>query len=153
MRKVSLLLLVGALGLSSCALTDKATLLPDDAGFNPEVVLSPRPTAPNVFVLNGYLVVDQEPIRIWQRDVGGDRRITIAWALSYKSDTSWPAADRAISFRPVPRDLRCAVRGAQRKILACSFPYESRAQYKYTLTAEELGKALPSLDPNIVSME
>lgn len=152
MKRISALLLVCALVISACSLMDKSVRLADDEGFNPDFVTVPRPTLPNVFVLNGHLVVDQEPIRIWRRDMV-DGRVVIAWALSAKSSTKWPSADKAITFKPVPSGLRCQVRGAQQRVLACSFPYESRAQYKYTLTAQDGSILLPPLDPTIVSME
>jgi hypothetical protein len=153
MKRICVVLLLVALALSGCAMKDKSPRLADDEGFNPDVVLPPRPTLPNVFVLNGQLVVDQEPIRIGRRDVGADGRISISWALSAKSSTKWPAPARAVSFKPAPADLRCEIRGAQAKVLACNFGYESRAQYKYTLTAQEGSVLLPPLDPYIVNME
>jgi hypothetical protein len=153
MKRISVFLLLVAVALSGCAMKDKSPRLADDEGFNPDLVLPPRPTFPNVFVLNGHLVVDQEPIRIWRRDVGGDGRVVIAWALSAKSSTKWPAVAKAVAFKPEPARLSCEVRGAQAKVLACSFPYESHAKYKYTLTAQDGNTLLPPLDPYIVNME
>jgi hypothetical protein len=152
MKRLCVLLCALAGALSGCAVKGTSPRLPDDAGFDPEVVVTPTPTLPNVFVLYRHLVVDQDPIRLGKRDVGADGRVTIAWALSAKSSTKWPAVARAIAFRPEPPRLRCEVRGAQAKVLACDFQYMSRAQYKYTLTAQD-GDLLPPLDPLIVNME
>jgi hypothetical protein len=154
MKRLFLLLCAGALALAGCVVVmDKSPRLPDDGGFNPDVVTPPRPTAPNVFVSNGYLVVDQEPIRLWRKDVGSDGRVAIVWALSARSETKWLAPDRTVTFEPQPPGLDCKVRGAGLKILACSFQYRSRAKYKYTLTAQDGNIVLPPLDPYIVNME
>jgi hypothetical protein len=153
MKRLCVLLCVGALALAGCAVKSMSPRLPDDAGFDPDAVTTPRPTLPNVFVLNGYLVVDQEPIRLWRRDVGSNGLITIAWALSARTSTKWPDAKKAVAFKPEPARVQCEVRGVHSKVLACSFPYESRAQYKYTLRAQDGNIDLPPLDPYIVNME
>ncbi len=109
--------------------------MPDDKGFDPVVVRAPRPTLPNVFVVNGHLVVDQEPIRLWLSDYDKEKRtVKIAWALAANSDTQWPEPKEAIAFSPEPK-RHCEVRGASRKVLECTLPYERHARYKYTLKA------------------
>ena len=146
-------LLAGTLAVSGCTvISDPAGRLPNDQGFDPVVVRTPRPTLPNVFVTNGQLVVDQEPIRLWLRDYDKEKRtVKIAWALAANSDMQWPDPKVAIAFRP-PLKIECEVRGAGRKILECPLPYERHARYKYTLKAFD-GKSTLVLDPEIVNME
>lgn len=146
-------LLAGTMAVSGCAvITDPAGRLPNDQGFDPVVVRAPRPTMPNVFVANGHLVVDQEPIRLWLRDYDKDKRtVKIAWALAANSETKWPDHREAIAFRPELK-ADCEVRGAGRKILECTLPYERKARYKYTLRAIDGDRRLV-LDPEIVNME
>lgn len=153
MRRTAGWLLLGALAASGCTVVSgPGGRLPDDKGFDPVVVRAPHPTLPNVFVLNGQLVVDQEPIRIWLRDYDKERRtVRIAWALAADSETKWPEAKEAIAFVPDPK-ASCEVRGAGRKILECTLRYERHAKYKYTLKATDGKNTLP-LDPNIVNME
>jgi hypothetical protein len=147
-------LLVGAVAVSGCAVVSgPGGRLPDDQGFDPILVRAPRPTLPNVFVVNGYLVVDQEPIRLWLRDYDSEKRtVKIAWALAANSDTHWPEPKDAIAFSPEPK-RSCEVRGAGRKVLECTLLYERHARYKYTLKV--IGEKIkpPPLDPNIVNME
>jgi len=156
MKRTAGWLLAGTLAVSGCAvITGPGGRLPDDQGFDPVVVRTPRPTLPNVFVMNGYLVVDQEPIRLWRRDyeVDKDKRtetVKIAWALDAKSDVQWPDPGVAITFEP-KLDRPCEVRGARRKVLVCTLPYRSKASYKYTLRV--LDEKIKPLDPNIVNME
>lgn len=147
-------LLAGALAASGCAVVSgPGGRLPDDRGFDPVVARAPHPKLPNVFVLNGQLVVDQEPIRLWLRDYDKERRtVRIEWALAANSESQWLKPEEAIVFRPDPKGRQCEVRGAGRKVLACTLPYERGASYKYTLKATD-GKTTLVLDPNIVNME
>ena len=157
MKRTAGWLLAGTLAVSGCTvITEPGGRLPDDQGFDPVVVRTPRPTLPNVFVINGQLVVDQEPIRLWRRDyeVNKDKRtetVKIAWALAANSDTKWPDPKLAITFRPELK-AECEVRGTGSKVLECTLPYRSMATYKYTLRAID-GKSTLVLDPNIVNME
>ena len=150
--------LAGALIVSACAVLSDSGRLPDDGGFDPALVRAPRPTLPNVFVTNGHLVVDQEPIRIYGRDFKG-KTVTIAWALSAGSSARWPEADKAITIRNAnggrPADWRCTV-AKTGKVLSCSYTFGAGV-YKYTLTAKggdkEGDKDPPPLDPYIVNIE
>ncbi len=97
-----------------------------------------------MFVVGGQLVIDQEPIRIWKRDLAAGNRVVIAWALPAGSAAGWlPNPPEA--RRPGPHP-------SVKKVLVCSFDYVSHARYKYTLTADSGGKPLV-LDPFIVNME
>ena len=153
MKRTAGWLLAGTLAVSGCTvITEPAGRLPNDQGFDPVVVRAPRPTLPNVFVMNGHLVVDQEPIRLWLRDYDKERKtVKIAWALAANSETKWPDPKLAITFRPELK-AECEVRGKGSKVLECALPYRSMATYKYTLRAID-GKSTLVLDPNIVNME
>lgn len=144
--------LLGLLGLAGCAQTDMhgRSAAPSENGFDTKLNPVPRPKAPLVFVVNGYLVVDQEPIRLWRSDYT-DNRVTIQWQLPAGTGYTWPASG-GVTFRPAPPGLSpCLSNG---KLLACSFAFESKGQYKYTLTALDAnGRPLPPLDPYIVNIE
>jgi hypothetical protein len=146
--------LAGTMAVSGCTvISDPAGRLPNDQGFDPVVVRTPRPTLPNVFVANGYLVVDQEPIRLFLRDYDQEKRtVKISWALAANSDTQWPEPKDAIAFSPEPK-RSCEVRGVGRKVLECTLVYERHAKYKYTLKVIGEKVKPPPLDPNIVNME
>ena len=124
-------------------------------GFNPRVVRQPQPLLPNVFVTaSGYLVVDQEPIRIGKGDVR-DGRVTISWALAAGSPHTFPSNGIVIGPGPskdTPQDLKCAVQGSQAKVFECSFRApEGRFKYKYTVHVRHGEKALEALDPFVES--
>lgn len=147
-------LLIGALAASGCAVVSgPGGRLPDDQGFDPVVVRAPHPKLPNVFVVGGYLVVDQEPIRLWKRDYDEKSgTVRIEWALAANSDTQWPT-EGAIAFSPNPKGHSCVVRGKNMKVLSCTLPYVEHARYKYTLKVVGEKVKPPPLDPNIVNME
>lgn len=154
MKRTAGWLLAGTLAVSGCTvITGQGGRLPDDQGFDPAVVRAPRPTLPNVFVMNGHLVVDQEPIRLWLRDYDKETKtVKIAWALAANSDAQWPDPRVAIAFEP-KLEPPCEVRGARRKVLVCTLPYKQKAAYKYTLRVLDDKVKPPPLDPNIVNME
>jgi hypothetical protein len=156
MRRTAGWLLAGTVAISGCTvISGPAGRLPNDQGFDPVVVRTPRPTLPNVFVTTGHLVVDQEPIRLWLRDYGNDKvngTAKIAWELDANSDSQWPKPEEAIVFSPPLERHPCEVRGVRRKVLLCTLPYKEKASYKYTLKAMD-GKSTIVLDPNIVNME
>lgn len=154
MKRTAGWLLAATAAVSGCAIVaGPGGRLPDDQGFDPVVVRAPRPTLPNVFVMNGHLIVDQEPIRLWLRDYDNEKRtVKVAWALAANTDTRWPEPRDAITFSPDPK-AACVVRGAGRKVLECTLPYRSKASYKYTLKVLDEKIKPPPLDPNIVNME
>ena len=122
-------------------------------GFNPRVVRQPQPLLPNVFVTaSGYLVVDQEPIRIGKGDIR-DGRVTVSWALAAGSPQTFPANCIVIGpgsnkdqDRPV--DVKCGVQGTPQKVFECSFKaVPGRSKYKYTVNVREGDRRLEALDP------
>lgn len=155
MKQIGLLLATAV--LTGCAVVHSggAGRLDDEMGFDPALVTRPKPTLPNVFVINGRLVVDQEPIRISSKDAGRDRKVSIAWALSARSSEHWPQADKAISIRNAkgdkPADWSCSVSKTE-KILSCSYTFRP-GEYKYTLNVRDGNIELPPLDPYIVNIE
>ncbi|MCU0769163.1 MAG: hypothetical protein MUD07_07205 [Burkholderiaceae bacterium] len=88
MKRIAWALAVAAV-LAGCAGFERNPRLPNDDGFDPGLVSRPRPTEPNVLVVGGQLVIDQEPIRIWKRDLAAGNRVVIAWALPAGSAAGW----------------------------------------------------------------
>lgn len=156
MTRMLLLMLASLLGLAGCAQTghrdDKSA--PSEGGFDARWAPVPRPTAPFVYVVDGYLVVNQEPIRLWRRHYNQtDKKVwvSIHWQLPAFTSYTWSTTpSSAISFKPEPPGLQCLTAS---KLLSCTFNYEPKAEYKYTLTALDNGKPLPALDPYIFNME
>lgn len=148
-----LLLLAGCvIGLAGCQHFQQNARRGLD-GFDPSVVRAPQPLLPNVFVTDtGFLVVDQEPIRIGRRDIV-DGRIKISWALAAGSPFTFPANGIVIGpgpSRDTPQDLRCAVQGSQAKVFECSFrSAQGRSKYKYTIYVRQGDGLLEALDPYI----
>jgi hypothetical protein len=160
MRRIAWCLVLAAT-VAGCAVFEQNPRLANDDGFDPGRVSRPRPTEPNVFVVDGHMVIDQEPIRIWKKDLAAGNRVVIAWALPAGTATRWlpdesdkrrSSPHRSVTIEPPPPELKCGVRGAARKVLVCSFDYVALARYKYTLRAEDGGKPL-ALDPFIFNME
>lgn len=153
MKRLALILALCAVALTGCSLIEKTRQVRvGEDGFDPSLVRVPEAVLPNVLVVNGYLVVDQEPIRITRRDVGTDGKVTLSFALPAGSQFRWPP-DGAIQIQPVPRAWACIVKGAARRILECRYDYEPRGKFSYTLNALEGDRPLPPLDPTIVNME
>lgn len=124
-------------------------------GFDPDVVRQPQPLLPNVFVTDaGYLLVDQEPIRIGKRDIVNGR-IRISWALAAGSPYTFPPNGIVMGPGPnrdTPQDLRCGVQGAPAKVFECSFRApEQRFRYKYTIYVRRGDRQLEPLDPHVES--
>lgn len=151
MTRMLLLTLLSVLGLAGCAQTSLQTkdLEPSARGFDIKLFPAPNPVAPLVYVENGYLVVNQEPIRLYRIHYPNNR-VTLQWQLPAGTNYSWPLSG-AVTFKPSPKPApTCLTRD---KLLACSFGFESKAVYKYTLTALDNGTPLPPLDPVIINME
>jgi hypothetical protein len=155
MKRIAGWWLAGTLAISGCTVVSgPGGRLPDDQGFDPLVVRTPQPTLPNVFVVKGQLVVDQEPIRLWLSDYDKEKRtVNIAWALAANSDAQWPKPEEAIVFSPPAEKHSCEVRGAGRKVVVCTLQYKKLATYKYTLKVISKSGNPLALDPNIVNME
>ena len=156
MTRMAMLVLAALLGLAGCAHMSgrDAASEPSPGGFDVKLNAAPLPRAPLVHVVKGYLVVDQEPIRLWsddyRKDGDGVVRTTIKWQLP-RGNYTWPEDGSAITFKPQPRITPVCL--VNRAVLVCSLVYEPKAQYKYTLTALDNSKPLLPLDPYIFNME
>lgn len=153
MTRMAMLVLAALLGLAGCAHMSgrDAASEPSEGGFDVRLNPAPLPRYPKVHVVDGYIVVNQEPIRLWLRDYNDKKRVTIAWQLAAGTSYTWPS-ERGVTFRPEPPGLQC-LPVSLLKVVSCSFDFVSKAEYKYTLTVLENGKSLPPLDPYIFNME
>jgi hypothetical protein len=120
-------------------------------GFDPGAVTAPNPNAPNVFIVNGQIVVDQEPLR----PGAGQGSVRIVWALARNGGYSFPN-DRAIELlpgpdSPLPQGLACGVVGAQKKEFVCKYRH-ARGQWKYKMAVvrDDGGPSPVPLDPWII---
>jgi hypothetical protein len=119
-------------------------------GFDPGAVRAPNPNQPNVFIINGEIVVDQEPLR-----PGADsgNRVVVVWALARNGDYSFPNDEAIVLLgsaqHPLPPDLRCKLVGAAKKEIACKYKRTARAQWKYKIAVknDRGGKDPDPLDP------
>jgi len=153
MKKRTLFIVAFTLTLAGCAHLGFECPQCAIEGFDPRVVRQPLPLFPNVFVTEGRLVVDQEPIRVGPREVRGGL-VTITWALAAGSPDAFAANGIVIGpgshseqYKP-----KCyAPEGSKGKVFACSFrpPAKGQVKYKYTINVLLDGKVLSSLDPNI----
>jgi len=116
-----------------------------EEGFSTMEVRRPNAHQPNVFVGDdGFLVVDQEPIRV-PRSEG---RIMIVWALPAGSPYTFPdegirLAD-PVTHQPPP-GIDCGPQGAARKLYRCAYPAPAEPKrYKYTI---RVNGAQSALDP------
>lgn len=125
-------------------------------GFDPTFVRRPDPVKPNIFVDAGkFLVVDQEPIRIGERNVGPDGRVTISWALPAGTPYAFDVA-KGIQIVSESREqraqlpgLRCQPLGTRQKVFECSYPKPPRGTTVLKYTVNVVG--IPPLDPYIVN--
>jgi hypothetical protein len=89
MQKLIIALTVSVVLASGCAVVGKQ-IDPRTGvdGYDPALVTRPRPTAPNVFIdRNDFLVVDQEPIRVFRSKPKGDKEtVEVVWALPARSN-------------------------------------------------------------------
>jgi len=118
-------------------------------GYNAALVRRPDPMLPNIFIFDdAYIVLDQEPIHAQVRE----GRVSIAWALPYGSDFTFPD-DRAIVLsasegNPLPKDLACAIAGASAKTFVCTYtPNRGTATWKYSVRVKKGTVELERLDP------
>ncbi len=120
-------------------------------GFRPSAVTMPNPGQPNVFIVNGRIVVDQEPLRPTQELPSNPPRILVSWALDYSGNYIFPS-DTAIAFAPGAPAVTCR-RGPMNRVIGCVFakPAVLPAQWKYTVTVRnEATGAVQTLDPSVV---
>jgi hypothetical protein len=129
------------------------------AGFDPTTVRRPDPKLPKVFVdRDRFLVVDQEPIRLFKEDVSNGR-VTLTWQLDATSRITFP--QNAVTFQKpvggdsryqpiVPTGLECKL-GEKAKTFSCSFAApRGKWQTKYTVSALDGKEPVEILDPTIL---
>ncbi|MBA3505010.1 MAG: hypothetical protein H0T80_04425 [Betaproteobacteria bacterium] len=115
-------------------------------GFNPLVAPEPVPNFPNVHIINGRIVVDQEPIYIKQ--VEGVN--VIVWALNTNGPYFFPAK-RGIDFdSPKPKHLDCDVVSRDPKKFLCTYEKSDKRKYAYKITVTDGTKEVES-DPTVMN--
>ena len=119
-------------------------------GFNASAIRPPDPNYPLVFVVNGGIVVDQEPVRPPRP---GAPTVAITWSLDSEGPYVFPD-DAAITFPDVPGSERpgspgCAVRMPKKKSITCWYDTPGNPRkFKYTLrVVHQNGSEPPLLDP------
>jgi hypothetical protein len=120
-------------------------------GFNALVVKPPNPNGPNVFVINNYIVVDQEPVR----PNASQGQVIIIWRLdSSESSPYFFPDDDAIKLQagdsnPLPSDLACGAVGSKKRAFVCAYTKpESARQWKYRVRVKNGAGTDPTpLDP------
>ena len=118
-------------------------------GFRPSAATLPNPSAPNVFVINGKMVIDQEPVRpIVQTPDGG---YLVSWALDFGGGYSFPS-NTAITFGTgAPAGWACGL-GPIKKAIGCYIPKPAMlpASWKYSITITNDTTGTPqTLDPSM----
>jgi hypothetical protein len=117
-------------------------------GYDAALVRKPDPMLPNLFVVDDrFIVIDQEPIHARVRD----GKVSIAWALPFPSDFSFPD-DRAIVLfgsesNPLPKDLSCGIVGRAARVFTCTYTPSGRARWKYSVRVKKGSTELERLDP------
>jgi hypothetical protein len=116
-------------------------------GFRLSAVTIPDGNAPNVFVISGRTVIDQEPVRPKEAPPG---YFAVLWALDSMGGYSFPS-DTAITFGsggPVPTCKRLP----GNKVIGCLFakPMTLPASWKYSITINNDATGVPqTLDPSM----
>lgn len=158
LQRCLLLVALVAIGTTGCVQVN-ISRTQSLAGFDPTVVRRPDPKLPKVFVdRDEFLVVDQEPIRLFAKDnING--RVTLTWALDATSRITFP--QNAITFQKpvggdpryqpiVPTGLECKL-GEKAKTFTCSFNApRGKWQTKYTVSANDGSRQLEVLDPTLL---
>ena len=114
----------------------------------------PRPDNVFVFVVNGALVIDQEPVRPTSSQYDpGVQRYRIRWILDADSTNGYTfPSDDAITFAAGAPPRLCT-RILQNKAIVCEYPAPQSSQpkqWKYQVTVTGFGQT-PTLDPMIVN--
>lgn len=114
------------------------------AGCAPMIAASPGdPRATTVDIVDGHIVVDQEPIYV------STRGASIIWRVPNFSSLRFP--DNAVTIANAPEgEFRCNVAGNGKQYV-CVDRYSKAARYKYTIRLEQDGRSFEPLDPNIVN--
>ena len=101
----------------------------------------PRPTT--VDVVDGHIVVDQEPIYV------STRGASIIWRVPNFSSLRFP--ENAVTFADAPDgEFRCTVAGNGQQVV-CIDRYSKPGRYKYTIRLTQDGRIFQPLDPNVVN--
>ncbi len=157
MAKSNLFLATSAALIAACAAAPEAptkgrSMQNLEMGFDSATTAAPPPCQVKVFIVDGEIVVDQEPARI---RLCGDTATTIRWVIvdSFMNPRfTFPANGITFKGSPQPANLSCGTVAAPRKVYACSFsrpPVGTR--YAYSVTVLDNGVPLPVLDPTIIS--
>jgi hypothetical protein len=155
---------VAGLGLTGCIIVKTIQppgVLRQQEGFDPATVTPPNPFAPNVFVTNGYPVLDQEPIVV----PPGTNPNTIIFALPKNSGYKFPLenAVTVVSVVPMQRgatpaatgsdlisNFNCTVALPLAESVTCTYRILVPDVIKYTITVVGLdGKTVTATDPHI----
>jgi hypothetical protein len=140
--------------LSSCATVENTRFGPitisfkrDLGGFDPAHVHVPNGNDTNIHVVNGGLVVDQEPMR---PTPGAQQMVTVTWALSKAGNYTFPD-DTAIYFKKgtdEPPVAQCGRHGPSGKFFICQYtsPGPGKA-WRYNIRVKDAGGNELKLDP------
>jgi hypothetical protein len=102
------------------------------------------PHNPNVSVVSGYIVVDQEPIVVPK----SEKNFSIVWQLPKYSAYSFP--DDGITVARGDDEFACR-RESDKQRFACLFKNSKPGKYKYTIKVLDGASPLEPLDPTIVN--
>ena len=106
---------------------------------------TPDPGNPKVSVVSGrLLVVNQEPIVVPK----GAKNFRITWELPRGSNYNFPAD--GIAVEKGRDEFSCNLEKDTQRF-SCVFRNSKPGRYKYTIKANDGDKALPPLDPIIMS--
>ncbi|HEY2862357.1 MAG TPA: hypothetical protein VGK37_01885 [Casimicrobiaceae bacterium] len=130
MKKTTFLAVASSLVLAGCASNAFVR------GINPH--------NPNVSVVEGYIVVDQEPIVVPKNE----KDFLIVWQLSRGSAYSFP--DDGIVVARSEEEFKCHPE-ADKQRFSCVFRNSKPGKYKYTIKVLDGLRPLRPLDPTIVN--
>ena len=102
-------------------------------------------TRPQVSVVNGRIVVDQETLVFGEALRGV--AVTITWQLPKGSNLSFP--ENGIVFNDAGEEIVCNSKPGP--VFSCLNRHTKPGRYKYTIRAQEGDKALPPLDPYVAN--
>lgn len=143
MKKTGLFAIALAIALGGCAAGRIG-----QQGFSSAFVTLPLASSPNVFIRNGYIVVDQEPI-IADRNT---ERPTVSWALPSDGEYYFPD-DKAISFPgsgPKPQQFDCIPKAVPTRTLICNWKKDHGKKYLYQITVTNGTSPPLKSDPSIM---
>ncbi len=145
MKRSILVAVISSLLLGACAFFDADK--DRGGGIRPFVQISPN--NPRVTVSNGYVVVDQEPIAIVQRD-----RNTIVWALDPNGPYYFPTDERrhpGIDFLPPKLTNDCKRDPSDSRKYLCNYNRANKAKYAYQITVTKNDQDFLQSDPTVMN--